>query len=83
MKEETASSLHSLEKEIDQYCLEKIEEETKEPVILVSDSKEELDRSSGVHTSRFIIARMDDSSEEEEEMSLQRKGLRELLKGRS
>lgn len=81
LREETASSLHSLEKEVDQFRPEEAKEGQREPVILVSNSKEELDRSSSVHTSRFIIARVDESSEEEKEMSHQRKGLHELLKG--
>lgn len=83
LREETASLLHSLEKEIDQFHPEEVEEEQREPVIPVSDSEEELDKSSGIHTSRFIVARVGDNSKKEEEMSFQRKGLRDLLKGRN
>lgn len=52
-------------------------------MILISDLEEEFDRFLGIHTSRFIVARVDDSSEEEGEMSLQRKGLHELLAKRN
>ena len=70
----------SLETEINQFCLEKEEEEQEEPMIQVSDSEGELDKSFVVHSPKFIVARVDDSSKEEEEMALNRKkGLRELL----
>lgn len=52
-------------------------------MISVSNSEEELDRSSGFYTPRFIIVHVDDSSKEEEDMSFQRRGLRDLLKGRN
>lgn len=52
-------------------------------MISVSDSEEELDKSSSIHTSSFIVTRVDDSSEEEEDMSLQRRGLRVLLTNRN
>lgn len=54
-------------------------------MIQISNSKDELDRSLGVHSSRFIVARIT-SSLEEEEMLLERKkgsSLCELLAGRS
>ena len=44
----------------------------------------EPDRSSVVRTPKFIVARVDDSPKEEEEMALNRKkGLRELLSDRA
>ena len=80
-REETASSRLSFETEIDQFQLEEERKEQGEPVIQVSDLKDELYRFSGVHTSSLIVARIDNSSkEEEEEMSLNKKrGLRELV----
>ena len=55
-------------------------------MIKVSNSREELDKSSIVCPSGLIVARIDDSSEEEgDEMSLdnKKKGLRELLADRA
>ena len=50
----------------------------------ISDSKGKLDRSSIVHSPKLKVARVDSSSEEEEEMALnQRKGLKELLVGKN
>ena len=73
--------------EIDQFWFEEEREEQGEPVIEVSDSEDELDNSSGVHSIRFIVARITRSlEEEEEEMPLERKkgsSFRELLAGRS
>lgn len=53
-------------------------------MIQVSDLEDEPDRSSGIRTFGFVVAHIDNSSEEEEEeMSLNRKrGLRELLADR-
>ena len=84
-REETASSRLSLETEIDQFQLEEERKQQEEPMIQVSDLKGELYRFSGVHTSGLIVARIDNSSkEEEEEMSLNKKrGLRELLADRA
>ena len=49
-------------------------------MVQVLDSEDEPDRFLGVHTSSLVIARIDDSFEEEEEMALNRKkGLKELL----
>ena len=49
--------------------------------------EDELDKSSDIHTPRFIVARVDDSleeEEEEEEMALNRKkGLRDLFVDRA
>ena len=44
-----------------------------EPVVQVSDSEDELNRFSGVRTLGLIIARIDNNSEDEEEMALNRK----------
>ena len=54
-------------------------------MIQVSDSEDEPDRFLGVHALGLVIARIDNSSEEEEEeMSLNRKrGLHELLVNRA
>jgi len=80
LREETASSCLSLKVEIDQFCLEEEGEEPGELVVQVSISKDELERFSGVRTPGLVIARIDDSSEDEEEMILNRKkGLKELL----
>ena len=50
----------------------------------LSASKGELDKSSLAHSSRLIIAHVDNISKEEEDMSLNlRKGLKDLLAGRS
>ena len=88
LREETASSCLSLKEKIDQFRLEEEREEQGEPVIQVSNSEDELHRSSGVHSSGFIVACITNSLEEEEveEILLGRKkgsSLRELLAGRS
>ena len=72
-REETASSRLSLEAEIDQFRLKEEGKELGEPVVQVSDSEDELDRFSGVRTLSLIIARIDNNSEDEEEMALNRK----------
>ena len=56
-------------------------EEKGKPVILLLDLEDEPNRSSGVRAPRFVVARIDNSSEEEEDgMSLNRKrGLHKLL----
>ena len=79
-REETASLCLSLEAEIDQFCLEEEGEEPGELVVQVSVSKDELERFLGVRTPGLVIARIDDSSKDKEEMVLNRKkGLKELL----
>ena len=86
LREEIASSQLSFKTEIDQFHFEEERKEQKEPVVQVSDSEDKLDKSSGVHTPRFIVARVDDSLEEEkeEEMALNRKkGLSDLLADRA
>ena len=53
-------------------------------MVHVSDLENEPDKFSGVRTSSLVIARLYDSSEEEEEMALNRKkGLKELLTERN
>ena len=54
-------------------------------MIQVSDSEDELDRSSSVYTLKFVVTCINNSSEEEEEgMFLNRKrGLHELLANRA
>lgn len=53
-------------------------------MIQLSNSESELDRSSVVCSPKFIVARVDDSSEKEEEMALnKKKGLLELLVSRA
>ena len=50
----------------------------------ISNSEGELDKSSIVHSSKLIVARVDSSSKEKEKMALNpRKGLKELLTGRN
>ena len=74
LRKETVSSRLSLEAEIDQFHLEEKGEEQGELVIQVSGSEDKPDRFLGVHTSNFIVVRIDNSSkEEEEEMVLNRK----------
>ena len=84
MREETASTQLSLEAEIDQFCLKKEEGALERPVEL-SDSEIESDRFSAAHTLKLIVARVNTSSEEEEEgMDLkQRTGLKGLLANRN
>ena len=50
----------------------------------ILDSEGALDRSFTVHSPKLRVARVDNSSKEEEEMALNpRKGLKELLTGRN
>lgn len=74
----------SLKEEIDQFCLEEENEEARDLVIHLLDEEDELDRTSCVRTLDLIVARIDSSIEEEEEMALNRnKGLKELLADRA
>ena len=83
LREEITSSRLSLETEIDQFRLEEEGEMQERPVEL-SNSKGEFDRSSMAHSPRLIIARVDNNSEEEEDMALNpRKGLKDILAGRN
>ena len=67
LRKKTGSSRLSLEEEIDQFRLEEEREEQGEPVIQVLNSEDELDRSSGLRSSGFVVARITNSLEEEEE----------------
>ena len=50
----------------------------------ISDLEDTLDRSSIVRSPKLIVTRVDNNSEEEEEMTLNpRKGLKELFAGRN
>ena len=70
LREETASSHLSLEAEIDQFHFEEDKEERANPIIQLPDSEDELDRQSTAHSPKLIIARVDPSSEEDEEMDI-------------
>ena len=78
-REETTSSRLSLEAEIDQFHLEEEGEVQERPMELL-DFEGKLDKSSAAHFPTLIIARVDGSSEEEEDMALNpRKGLKDIL----
>ena len=64
LREEIASSRQSFKIEINQFHLGDEREEQREPVVQVSNSKDKLDRFSGVRTSSLVITHIDDSSEE-------------------
>ena len=64
LREETVFSRLSLEVEINWFHLEEEREKQGDPVIQVSDSEGELDRFLGVRTSDFIVAHIDNSSQE-------------------
>jgi len=82
-KEEIASSRLSLEAKIDQFCLEEEGKVLERPVEL-SDSEVEFDRLFAAHSPRLVVARIDTSSEEEEEMTLNlRRSLKDLVVGRN
>ena len=69
----------SLEVEIDQFPLEE-EGEAPERPIEVSDFEVGLDRFSAANFPRLVVARINTSSEEEEEMALnQRRSVRDLM----
>ena len=80
-EEEIASAHLSLEEEIDKFHFEK-ENNPKAPIINISDSEGESNRNSSVYTPILVIARPDNSSDEEEgSMALNKgnKSLRELM----
>lgn len=52
-------------------------------LVEILGSEGEIDRSLVVRSPKLIVAHVEDSSKEEEEMSLQRRGLRTLLAGRN
>lgn len=68
--EETVSSRLSLEAEIDQFKLEGDMKEQGEPMIQLSDSKDELNRSSRVRSPEFVVACITSNLEEEEELDM-------------
>ena len=72
-----------LEEEIDKFHFEE-EKSPKAPLICISDAEGESDRSSGVHNPYLILARPDDSDEEEDSMALNKgnKSLRDLMDAR-
>lgn len=74
LREETVSSRLSLEAKIDQFELEGDMKEQGEPMIQLSDSKDELDRCSRVRSPEFVVARITNNLEEEEgeDMPLER-----------
>ena len=81
LEEEIASSCLSLEEEIDKFHFEE-ENNPRAPLINISDAEGELDRNSGVHTLILVIARPNNSSDEEEDSMALNKGnksLRELM----
>ena len=81
-REGIVSSRLSLEAEIDQFQFEEEREAPERPMEL-SGSKADLDRFSTAQSPQLIIARVNTSSEEEEEMALNlRRGLRDLVAGR-
>nr|POE89028.1 hypothetical protein CFP56_60423 [Quercus suber] len=83
-REEIASSRLSLEEEIDQFQLEEERKKQGDPVIHVSYLEDKFDKTSGVRTLSLIVAKVDDSFEEEDAMALNpRKGLKDILVGRN
>ena len=83
LREETAFTHLSLEAEIDQFH-PKEEGKAPERPIEISDSKAGLDRFSAADFLRLLVARIETSSEEEEEMALnQRRSLRGLMTERN
>ena len=79
LKEEAASTHLSLKANIDQFHLDE-EGETPDRPFEVSDSEARLDRSSAADFPRLVVARIDTSEEEEEDMALnQRRSLRDLV----
>ena len=65
-REEFASSRHSLDTEINQFCFEEAEGALEGPVEL-SDSEHEFYRFSTTHSPRLVVTWVDSSSEIEEE----------------
>ena len=83
LREEPASSRHSLDTKIDQFHFGEKEGAPEMPVEL-SNSETESDRFSTVHNPRLIVARPDTSSEERESMDMkQRMGLKGLMANRN
>ena len=78
--EGVASSRLSLDEEIDKFYFEE-EQSPRAPLICISDTEGESDRSSGVHNPYLTLARPDDLDEEEDSMTLNKgnRSLRGLL----
>lgn len=66
LREESASSRHTLDAKIDQFLFEEVEEGLERPMELL-DSGHEFDKFSTAHPPNLIIARVHTSSEAEEE----------------
>ena len=80
-EEEIASSRLSLEEEIDKFYFEE-ENNPRAPLINILNAEGESDRNSGVHTPILVIARLNNSFDEEEDSMAMNKGnksLRELM----
>ena len=83
LREESTSSCLSLEAKINRFRFEEEGEVLNRPVELL-DSEAKLDRFSTANFPRLVIARIDTSFEEEEEMALnQRRSLRDLMARRN
>ena len=76
-EEEIASSRLSLEEEIDKFRFEE-ENNLKAPLINISNTEGELDRNFGVHTPILVLARPDNSFDEEEDSMVLNKGNKSL-----
>ena len=81
--EGAASSRLLLKEEIDKFHFEE-EQSSRALLICISDAEGESDRNSGVHNPYLILARLDDSDEEEDSMALNKgnKSLKDLLAAR-
>ena len=79
-----ASSRLLLEGEIDKFHFEE-EQNLRAPLICISDTEGESDRSSSVHNPYLILARPNNSDEEEDSMALNKgnRSLRDLMATRS
>ena len=78
-----ALSCLSLEEEIDKFHFEE-EQNLRAPLICISDTEGESDRSSSVHNPYLILARPDDLDKEEDSMALNNgnRNLRDLMAAR-
>ena len=83
-REEIASSCLSLKKEIEKFHFEE-DETQRAQVVHISDTEDEPDRHSGVHALILVIARPDNTSDEEDdEMTLNwGNSLRDLMATRN
>ena len=81
LKEDSTSSRHSLDVEIDQFHFEE-REGVPEKLVELSDSRTEFNKLSAVHYQRLIVARLDTSYEEENMDLKKRSGLKGLMASR-